>query len=129
MMRGGGRPYRISIRKNGPEKPLELAFIQFPGLRDGLLIGVLDDDDCRSGGSLLVSGVAGKEAEEGPEAGRPPGVLFELEEDVPESALMADGGQVMPRGGGRWRWVGRRCIHMSRISEIGLVLNQFRHFP
>ena len=77
----------------------------------------------------MVSGVAGKEAEEGPEAGRPPGVLFELEEDVPESALMADGGQVMPRGGGRWRWVGRRCIHMSRISEIGLVLNQFRHFP
>jgi hypothetical protein len=85
-----------SAREYGAQKALKLSFIQAPSLGHGLFVGVLDDDDGGPGCLFFVCRVSGEEAEEGPEAGRPSGVVLEFQVDVPESAFMADGGQVVP---------------------------------
>jgi hypothetical protein len=78
-----------------------MTVVEPPSFHHGLLEGFLNDDDRGSGRFLIASRVTREEAEEGPEIGGSPGVVFELQIDVPESALMADGCQVMPCGGGR----------------------------
>ena len=68
-----------------------------PGLSHGFLEGPLDEDDGGANSLLIVSRVSRLIAEKTPMGAGVTGVVFKLQVDVPETALVADGGQVLSR--------------------------------
>lgn len=86
-----------ALRQGRTKQCLKLDILQASGLEHGVFEGILDDNDRGANRFLTVSGVPWGIAEERPEGIRPPGVVSELEIDVPKATLVTDGRQVLPR--------------------------------
>jgi len=70
--------------------------LQTPGLSHGGLEGILDDDDRGAGGLFFIPGISREEAQASAMAIGAPGVFLELQVDIPEPPLVADGGEMLP---------------------------------
>lgn len=83
---------------------MKLNVFQAPGLQHGFFETFLDDDDGCPDLFLPITRVTGVVTEKGSVDIRAPGIVLELEIDIPETTLMADGRQMVP---GRGRGLNR----------------------
>ena len=86
-----------SLGQGRTKQGLKLYILQASSLEHGVFEGILDDDDRGPDRFLTVSWVPRGIAEERPEGIRSPGVVRELQVDVPKATLVTDGRQVLPR--------------------------------
>ena len=89
--------------ESGPKEGLELDVFEAPGLQHRLFEGVFDDDDRGADSLLVISGISREVTQESTVGVRATGIILELQVDIPETALVTDGREVVPRGRGRRR--------------------------
>ncbi len=89
------RTESLGIWKKRAEETLKLKVLEGPSLAFDHLGGVFDENGGRAQGRLPVGTRREGEAEESPVAHWDSRVVLKLEDDIPEVAIVADGGKVL----------------------------------